>query len=184
MNAISETQRVQNRFADMLNPRYSVYIVTNIAEDIRASVKSGKTTWEELEFTEDDVAERLRRTKVRVAIKNFAEMSDPCYSIGTVETFARDIRDLEKSGETTWRELGFADNDVAVRLRKAKVRTAKVYFADMSEPFCPVEDAKHLAICIRTMVLGDEVRWEELELTNEDVAKLLRQAKARAKVYA
>ena len=59
---------------------------------------------------------------VQTAKADFKSMLETCYSVGTVEGFARKIRALVQSGETTWDELGFTNNQVAERLQKAKVR--------------------------------------------------------------
>ena len=180
MNTIPKVQEVKDRFADMLDPRHSIRTVRHYARDICASVENDETNWDELGFIKDDVIEQLRRAHVREAIAYFADMSKIYWSIGTVEHFAKNICGLVENEVTNWRELGFAKNDVVVRLRKARVREAKRKFDNMSEPALLYSAVKASAIYIRMLVLDDdEVPWEVLGFTNEAVAKLLRQAKAR-----
>mgnify|MGYP001606483410 CR=1 FL=1 len=121
---MTTVQKAQENFGKMLETCYSSMTVENFANGIRALVQNNETTWDELGFTDSDVAERLRKAKVREAAENFGKMLETCYSSMTVENFANGIRALVQNNETTWDELGFTDSDVAERLRKAKVREA------------------------------------------------------------
>ena len=58
-------QTAQKNFEKMLDTCYSSTTVENFANGIRALVQNKETTWDELGFTDSDVAERLHKAKVR-----------------------------------------------------------------------------------------------------------------------
>lgn len=67
MNMNPSIQVARENFAKLLDDRmldqtgHRSLTVSGLARGIRAIVKSGKTTWEELGFTVDDLNERVRR---------------------------------------------------------------------------------------------------------------------------
>jgi len=114
--------RAKQNFGGMLDECYSYMTVENFAVSIRSLVENKEATWEELGFTDNNVADRLHKAQVRDAQRKFEGILNERHSFMTVEDFAIGIRALVQNNEATWSELGFTDNDVADRLHKAKVR--------------------------------------------------------------
>jgi hypothetical protein len=124
---LARVREVKRYFDGMNNPTFNANTVENTyAASIRAYVAKG-ITWKELGFTESEVTERARLAKVREAKQYFAQMNNPTFSVRMIEgVYAATIRKYVDEGETTWKELGFTEQDIANRVRKAKERESKI----------------------------------------------------------
>lgn len=60
-------RKARKDFDNMLKVCFSDDTVKFFATGIRVLVKNGETSWDELGFTDDEIEERLRMAKVRVA---------------------------------------------------------------------------------------------------------------------
>ncbi len=80
---------------------------------IREMVDDGTTTWDELGFTDTDVAARFKTARVALAKRHYRLMLDKSE---WTPALAGIIREMVDDGTTTWDELGFTDTDVAARL--------------------------------------------------------------------
>lgn len=69
------------------------------------------------------MTEQAPKDRKRVAIVDFGRMLRPQYSLEEVEKFAQNIRSLVASGELTWEELSFTDEEVSERLEKARQKS-------------------------------------------------------------
>jgi len=63
----AKIREARTDFAQMLRACYSALTVGNFATKIRDWVADGATSWDELGFTDEQVAERLRQAEAREA---------------------------------------------------------------------------------------------------------------------
>lgn len=129
---MTNIETAKANFARMLDINYTPEVINEFARDIRALVESDETTWDELGFTDNDVAERQRMVKVREMIYFFDMLNNARTDI-TASALARDIRAMVESGETTWDELGFTDSEVVERIQQTRVREAERNFTKMPD---------------------------------------------------
>lgn len=55
-----EIERLRENFNNFHDPAFSSKLINDFAEEIRAKVQSGEVSWNELEFTEKELEERIR----------------------------------------------------------------------------------------------------------------------------
>ncbi len=159
------------------------------AGNILKIIESGDVTWEELDFTSEDVVGRGRLAKIE-AVKFFFRRIPFLPSMA--ERYANRIHEIIEGSDVTWDEVGFTSEDVVEleRLaktnnmvlekqkfisedlmsqeRKVRVDDIRKYFESMiTSPFI----VEIYTGYIYEMIESGDVTWKEAGFTSEDVVE-------------
>jgi hypothetical protein len=84
---------------------------------VRRMIKNGELTWEELGFTERDLAKIERAARAATARRQYDAMQ---YDAEGAPFYAMTIRRKIAEGKLTWEELGFTEEDLQQRSAEAR----------------------------------------------------------------
>lgn len=113
---------VQLNFHRMVKEDLTRETIARLANDTNTLINSGQITWKELGFTEDHFKEAVRQARVRDAKRSFKLIVRGTLPKRHLTKLASDVSTFVESGNTTWRELGFTEEDLSEALTHEKLQ--------------------------------------------------------------